>query len=45
MLFADSEDENNLWFLYRYSWGGTVVAGLDAGSLCTTPSPPPLSAA
>ena len=22
MLFADSEDENNLWFLYRYSWGG-----------------------
>ena len=34
MLFADSEDEKKLWLLYKYSWGGTVVAGLDAVPLC-----------
>ena len=45
MLFFDSEDVKTLWFLYMYSWGGTVVAGLDAASLCTTPTPPPSSAA
>ena len=45
MLFADCEDMKTLWFLYMYSWGGTVVAGLDAASLCTTPTPPPSSAA
>ena len=45
MLFADSEDEKKLWLLYKYSWGGTVVAGLDAVPLCTTPTPPPSSAA
>ena len=45
MLFADCEDMKTLWFLYMYSWGGTVVAGLDAASLCTRPTPPPSSAA